>query len=68
MPLISFMPLEKDYSRCELLKSSILQKLAVKKHLSSVGFESVVEGFESLSVILSFQVMHSNPYVGDLNP
>ena len=43
------------------LESSILQKLAVRKHFSSVGFESVVERFESLSAILSFQVMNSNP-------
>ena len=61
-------PLEKDYSRCELFKSSIHQKLAISKHFSSVGFESVAEGFESLSAILSFQVMDSNPYVGDSNP
>ena len=38
------------------------------KHFSSVGFESIAEGFESLSIILSFQVMDSNPYVGDSNP
>ena len=45
------------------------------KHFPSVGFESVakgfefvVEGFESLSAIFSFQVMDSNPYVGDSNP
>ena len=49
------------------LESSILQKLAVRKHFPSVGFESVVEGFESLSAIFSFQVMDSNPYVGDSN-
>ena len=50
------------------LESSILQKLAISKHFPSVGFESVAEGFESLSAILSFQVMDSNPYVGDSNP
>ena len=50
------------------LESSILQKLAVRKLFPSVGFESVVEGFESLSAVLSFQVMDSNPYVGDSNP
>ena len=50
------------------MESSILQKLAVRKHFSSIEFESVAEGFESLSVILSFQVMDSNSYVGDLNP
>ena len=60
--------MEKDYSRYELLKSSILQKLAVGKQFQLVGFESVAKGFESLSAILSFQVMDSNPYVGDLNP
>ena len=56
------------------LESSILQKLVVRKHFSSVGFESVaegfefvVEGFESLIAIFSFQVMDSNPYVGDSN-
>ena len=49
------------------LESSILQKLAVRKHFPSVGFESVAEGFKSLSAILSFQVMDSNPYVGDSN-
>ena len=50
------------------LESSILQKLAVRKHFLSVGFESVAEGFKSLSAILSFQVMDSNPFVGDSNP
>ena len=50
------------------LESSIFQKLAVRNHFSSVGFEYVVEGFESLSAILSFQVMDSNSYVGDSNP
>ena len=49
------------------LESSILQKLVARKLFPSVGFESVAEGFESLSEILSFQVMDSNPYVGDLN-
>ena len=50
------------------LESSILQKLAIRKHFLLVGFESVAEGFESLSAILIFQVMDSNPYVGDSNP
>ena len=50
------------------MESSILQKLAFRKHFPSVGFEFVAEGFESLSAILSFQVMDSNPYVGDSNP
>ena len=50
------------------LESSILQKLAVRKHFSLVGFEYVVEEFESLSAILSFHVMDSNPYVRDSNP
>ena len=50
------------------LESSILQKLAVRKYFPLVGFESVAEGFKSLSAILSFQVMDSNPYVGDSNP
>ena len=59
--------LKKDYSRCELLKSSILQKLVVRKHFPSVGFESVAEWFESLSAIFSFQVMDLNPFVGDSN-
>ena len=36
------------------LKSLILQKLAVRKHFPSVGFESVAEGFKSLSAIFSF--------------
>ena len=36
------------------LESSILQKLAVKKLFPSAGFESVTEGFKSLSAILSF--------------
>ena len=36
------------------LEFSILQKLAVRKLFPSVGFESVVEGFESLSAILRF--------------
>ena len=49
------------------LESSILQKLTVRKHFPSVGFESVTEGFESLSAIFIFQVMDSNPYVGDSN-
>ena len=51
-----------------LLESSILQKLAIRKHFPSVGFESVAKRFESLSAIFSFQVMDSNPYVGDSNP
>ena len=38
------------------------------KHFPSVGFESITEEFESLSAIFSFQVMDSNPYVGDSNP
>ena len=54
--------------RLRPLDSSILQKLAVRKHFSSIGFESVAKGFESLSAIFSFQVMDSNPYVGDSNP
>ena len=60
--------LEKDYSRYELLKSSILQKLTVRKHFLSVGFKSIAKGFKSFSAILSFQVMDSNPYVSDSNP
>ena len=51
-----------------LLESSILQKLVVRKHFLSVGFKPVVEGFESLSAIFSFQVMDLNSYIGDSNP
>ena len=36
------------------LESSILQKLAVRKHFPLIGFESVAEGFESLGAIFSF--------------
>ena len=50
------------------MEPSTLQKLAVRKHFPSVGFESVAKGFESLSAILSFQVMDLNSYVGDSNP
>ena len=49
------------------LESLILQKLAVRKHFLSVGLEFVAEGFKLLNVILSFQVMDSNPYVRDSN-
>ena len=39
------------------LESSILQKLAVRKHFPSIGFEFVSEGFESLSTIFTSSLL-----------